>query len=383
MKRKVHGRIEKLTLAALLALVLLGLPVVLVAQESSDDETANRRQALDELSEDRAAKEQELTQMRQAENLALDELEEIDRDLSELSSRLNRTSSELERKRAQVEHLSRSNEQAVADLENAQARFETRLVEWYKAGGGSMLGSLIATGDLSDFFHVMYYMEKIIKSDQETIDFIREQQGRIYEQTQALRTEITQFERLLAELRTDEGRFEELRESRYTQLTAIASDVDTAERALRELEASSYEIAMLLQASTYTSSLAGGPLIRPIDGSVSSDFGMRRHPIFGGVRMHTGVDINAPYGTHIHAAADGIVVYSGWKRGYGNCVTIDHGNGLATLYAHCSSLEVSVGETVRRGQVIARVGSTGWSTGNHLHFEVRINGEPVDPEDYI
>ncbi|HDS30195.1 MAG TPA: M23 family metallopeptidase, partial [Firmicutes bacterium] len=91
----------------------------------------------------------------------------------------------------------------------------------------------------------------------------------------------------------------------------------------------------------------------------------------------------APGGTPIHASGSGIVAYAGWKSGYGWTVILDHGSGLATLYAHCSSLIVNTGETVSRGQVIARVGSTGLSTGNHLHFEVRINGEPVDPVPYI
>jgi murein DD-endopeptidase MepM/ murein hydrolase activator NlpD len=374
-----------LIIAIFLPIFTFTLPAVLLAQDSSDDEEnlEGARDRLEELGEERAVMERELQELRQAENLALDELEEIDQELTTISRRLERTTSELETKRAQVDFLNASNEQAVSDLEAAQKRFEARLVAWYKSGGTSILGTMISTGDLADFFHIMYYMEEILKSDQENIAFIREQQGLIFEQTEELNTEIAECERLLGEMREDENHYQELRETRYSRMAAIAGDVDTAEQALRELEASSYEIAMLLQRSTYTSPSAGGPLIRPIDAPITSGFGMRRHPIFGGMRMHTGVDMPAPYGTNIHAARDGLVVFAGWKRGYGNCITIDHGNGLATLYAHCSSLEVSVGETVRRGQVIARVGSTGWSTGNHLHFEVRINGEPVDPEGYI
>lgn len=383
--KKLHIRAALwLLIAVMLPVFTFGVPIALLAQDSSDEEDVDEaRERLEELGEERAVLERELTEMRQAENLALDELEEIDRELSYISRRLERTTAELETKRAQVEFLNASNEQAITDLESAQRKFESRLVAWYKSGGTSVLGTLVSTGDLSDFFHVMHYMEEILKSDQENIAFIREQQGLIYNQTEELQTEIAECERLLDEMREDEEHYSQLRETRYTRMAAIAGDVETAELALRELEASSYEIAMMLQASTYTSSSAGGPLIRPIDAPITSGFGMRRHPIFGGTRMHTGVDMPAPYGTHIHAARDGLIVYSGWKRGYGNTVIIDHGNGLATLYAHASSLEVSVGETVRRGQVIARVGSTGWSTGNHLHFEVRINGEPVDPEGYI
>ncbi len=368
----------RLFLACAIPLILFALPAVLTAQETEDP-----RGKLDELSDQRAALERELNEMRQAENLASDELQYIDTELTNLDRRLERTAATLETKQKQVEFYNESNTQAIADLKTAQEKFEVRLVEWYKSGAGSVLGSLMSAGDLSDFFYVMAYMDAIMKRDQETIDYIREQQGRIAKQTEDLQAEIADCERLLAELHVDEARYEELRGAHYARLSDIAGNVDETEKALRELEASSYEIAMMLQASTYTSSFSGGGMIPPIDAAITSGFGMRRHPIFGGVRMHTGVDMPAAYGTHIHAAQDGVVAFAGWKRGYGNTVIVDHGNGLATLYAHCSSIEVRNGERVNRGQVIAKVGSTGYSTGPHVHFEVRVHGEPVDPENYI
>jgi murein DD-endopeptidase MepM/ murein hydrolase activator NlpD len=124
-------------------------------------------------------------------------------------------------------------------------------------------------------------------------------------------------------------------------------------------------------------------LSAPIPGaSVISPFGMRLHPIYGDLRMHTGVDFAASEGTAIHAAADGVVVSAGPMGGYGNATVIDHGGGLATLYAHQSAILVSPGERVTRGQVIGRVGCTGACTGPHLHFEVRVDGDPVDPMGY-
>ncbi|MDQ2986446.1 MAG: peptidoglycan DD-metalloendopeptidase family protein [Armatimonadota bacterium] len=117
----------------------------------------------------------------------------------------------------------------------------------------------------------------------------------------------------------------------------------------------------------------------PVSGRMSSGFGGRYHPVLKRTRMHTGVDIAAPTGTAIHAAGDGEVIFAGWRGGYGNCIIIDHGGGTATLYGHCSRLYVGVGKKVSTGDSIAAVGSTGMSTGPHLHWEVRVNGTPVNP----
>ncbi len=125
-----------------------------------------------------------------------------------------------------------------------------------------------------------------------------------------------------------------------------------------------------------------GHFLKPVPGGIGSGFGMRYHPILHYFRMHTGVDLHASYGEPVHAADKGLVVFADWRGGYGRCVIIDHGSGYATVYAHMSSFDVSSGQTVSRGQVIGRVGSTGLSTGPHLHFEVRINGTPVNPLNY-
>ncbi len=369
--------------AGLLTLTLWLLPVMIIAQESGDnsEDAGEQRDQLEELSEQSAELRQEIAEMEAAEDLASDELREIDSGLCLARERLATTTRNYETKRSLVDQLNEVHVQAVADLEAAQKRFEARLVEWYKSGAGSMLSSLITTGDLSDFLFAMSYTEAIIENDRETIDFIREQKGRIFEERERLDAEIAECERLIGELREEETRYEELQARRHARLSQIAGDVHAAERALEEMEAASYEIAMILQVSQYTGTV--GRLIKPVDAAFGSGFGMRRHPILGIMRAHSGVDMGAPGGTPIHAAGSGRVVYSGWKRGYGYTVTIDHGSGLATLYAHCSSLLVTVGETVSRGQVIARVGSTGLSTGNHLHFEVRINGDPVDPVPYL
>lgn len=125
------------------------------------------------------------------------------------------------------------------------------------------------------------------------------------------------------------------------------------------------------------------PTIKPTGGSIVSGFGWRRNPLTGGVHFHKGIDIVSPVGTPIVAPSDGVVSLAGVKTGYGYCVRLDHKYGFQTLYGHCSKLLVEEGDTVERGDIIALIGSTGWSIGPHLHYEVRINGVHVDPKEYI
>ena len=143
------------------------------------------------------------------------------------------------------------------------------------------------------------------------------------------------------------------------------------------------ELLRARQAGETATPARRGLFARPVDGPITSGFGPRVHPIFGDVRMHTGVDFGVAAGTPIRAAGDGVVVLAGPYGGYGNATVIDYGNALATLYGHQSALLVAPGDRVTRGQVIGRSGCTGYCTGPHLHFEVRVYGTPVDPLPYL
>jgi murein DD-endopeptidase MepM/ murein hydrolase activator NlpD len=163
----------------------------------------------------------------------------------------------------------------------------------------------------------------------------------------------------------------ESREDYLEEVGALAAESASLAASIRKAQAQ----AAVTSTGTGTPSASG--FIWPVSGTVVSGFGMR----WG--RMHEGIDITAPTGTSIWAAAAGTVIWSSWRGGYGNCVVVDHGNGLATLYAHASALLVSVGQQVSQGQTVALVGSTGNSSGPHLHFEVRVNGVAVDPLLYL
>ena len=145
------------------------------------------------------------------------------------------------------------------------------------------------------------------------------------------------------------------------------------------------EIKKLAVTASFGEDYRGGTMQWPIYGhyTITSNYGMRTHPITGVYKLHTGVDISATIGSDFTAIADGIVVKAEYNGAYGNMVIIDHGGGVQTLYAHGSQIIAQVGQEVKAGDIVLKVGSTGYSTGPHAHFEVRINGSPVNPLDYV
>jgi murein DD-endopeptidase MepM/ murein hydrolase activator NlpD len=164
-----------------------------------------------------------------------------------------------------------------------------------------------------------------------------------------------------------------MKQSYRQRLTAIERESDGISLILRTAQASQSPVLQLPMVRT--------PLERPV--TLESAFGMRRHPIFGEMRMHTGADLNGVMGQPIRAAAAGIVVLAASQDGYGNVVVLDHGNQIATAYAHMSKFSVKTGDVVARGQIIGAVGATGYATGPHLHFEYRVSGGPIDPMPHI
>lgn len=202
-----------------------------------------------------------------------------------------------------------------------------------------------------------------VASKKTAIDAVRNEQ---IQATREVAKEIEEERRLIAVLRQRQDAFE-------SRMAALKRESDSIGELLRRRQAGQVP-------GQPGNSTLGWPLTTV---RITSEFGPRLHPIYGTERMHNGLDFGASTGTPIFAGADGVVIAAGERGGYGNAVIIDHGASLSTLYAHQSSMAVSVGDLVKRGQVIGYVGSTGFSTGPHLHFEVRVNGAPVDPMLYL
>ncbi|MDJ0792269.1 MAG: peptidoglycan DD-metalloendopeptidase family protein [Acidimicrobiia bacterium] len=223
-------------------------------------------------------------------------------------------------------------------------------------------------------------------SEEEAIEaVIREREAAVVAELTGLEELNAQFS--ASEMRAREQQAELEATSREVEetLAALEREIDEFEGELAALAREETSIRSAIEAAAAASNptTSSGGFVRPVPGAVSSGFGMRVHPITGQNRMHNGLDMNGATGDPIRAAKSGTVILAGVKGGYGNTVMIDHGGGMVTLYAHQSRFAVSQGQQVAAGAVIGYVGSTGVSTGPHLHFEVRINGQPTDPAKYL
>ncbi len=389
--------------------VVLGLALALVfaasaAGQDPGTEKAQVDQRIAELqAEISAAKEHEgvltsqlgavLTELQAAQSAvaqAEGSLSLLEAELASEQSRLERLTVLLERQTRRLRRLEKEYRRAVVILE---ARVRAIYIE-EEPDTLSVLVSATTFGDLIDGYE---FVSRIGLQDQRIVGQVEAAKRRAAEERRA--TERTQ--RLTAATvsviaaRTDEARGlrntlasnrDTLASARRLKQSALATSRENREEYLQEVDALAAQSASLAAAirdaqaragSTGTGTPSSSGLIWPVNGTVVSVFGWR----WG--RMHEGIDISASSGTPIWAAAAGTVIHAGWLGGYGNLVVVDHGDGLATAYAHASAILVGVGQLVSQGETVSLVGSTGNSSGPHLHFEVRVNGVAVDPLLYL
>ncbi len=271
-------------------------------------------------------------------------------------------------------------------------------IEAYMRGGMAEPAIALSAPALADVSVGIAYLEVLTGVSRDAADRFQEvveaeaaEEAKVERVEASVETEIRTHTEALAELARVRLTLDHQRDILATRAEEQVERLDSIEHAIAEFETeisalareeSSIRTAIRAASNANPSPTAPGQLARPVPGRVSSGFGQRIHPISLTVRMHNGVDMNAGQGDRIIAAEDGVVIVSGVKGGYGYTVMIDHGGGMVTLYAHQSKLGVSVGQNVTRGETIGWIGSTGQSTGPHLHFEVRINGRPVNPVTY-
>jgi len=284
-----------------------------------------------------------------------------------------------------------------AEYAESMRTLNRRLVDIYESDQASTLDVFLGAANVQEALDQVAFMTDIGVQDRRIATEVSQAKAQVRAaraKTKKLRTNVESETKVIS-ARAEQTRFvrDELvgardqiattKQQKLTDLSQLTAEERAAAEEIDSLQASSAALTARIQAaqanrsggSSSTPSSAG--LIWPASGPVTSPFGWR----WG--RMHEGIDIGASYGSGIHAAAAGTVIYCGWESGYGNLVVIDHGGNLATAYGHQSAIAVTCGQQVSQGQVIGYVGSTGHSTGPHLHFEVRINGAPVDPLGYL
>ena len=315
-------------------------------------------------------------------------IQELNDKISSYEKEIASLGSEAEKLESSIAELEEQLEVAQEKYDSQKEAFETRMIVMYEAGETTYLDVLLSSRSLTEFISTYYMMSEIASLDSEMLTELDNEKRVIQTAKESIERQREQFKIAKDNKEKTAITLENTKiiRNRYmNELTeeelSLQQQIDAYYNEINNIEA---EIVMLTTANI-GSEYAGGAMAWPVPGysRITSPFGMRTHPFTGVYKLHTGTDIGAPIGTNFIAANSGVVIKAGWNNAYGNMVIVDHGGGVSTLYAHGSEILVTVGQTVQKGDPVLKVGSTGYSTGPHAHFEVRINGEYVDPMNFV
>lgn len=335
-------------------------------------------------------------------NEASGQLEGVQNDLSEnlqqvqkLDERISETEQELNGLNTQITNLQTSIDEVEVNLKNAQTSYDSQktlldnyLVEVQESSDVEYLDVLLSSKNISEFLSSYFLISELASYEMDLLDDMQAKKDEI----ELSKQKLEQNREQLATIKANQSKTATILENTKSVRQNFISKLSDQEKEIQaqideyntRFEEINKEILELAQGSI-AAEYIGGELAWPVPGytRITSKYGMRTHPITGVYKLHTGVDIGAPMGANFIAANDGIVTKASYNSAYGNMVIIDHGGGVSTLYAHGSEILVEVGQTVKRGDPVLKVGSTGYSTGAHAHFEVRLNGVVTDPMPYI
>lgn len=313
-----------------------------------------------------------------------DKIRNAEKDIAQMETKLV----ELE---AKVKETSENLEVVQKSYDDNQKIMEKRLVVMYETGNVSYLDLLLSSANLVEFLSNYYFVEEMIKSDNELLENIEKEKNEIETKKEQLDKEKTELKLLKVKQEQTRVIMQNNKTMQQNQIDRLSEDEKILQQKIQEYKEEEARIEALIQLAAnnyeYSGEFTGGVMVWPIAKSgtyITSGYSIREHPIQGITKFHTGIDIgNAGFGAPVIAAADGVVTLASYYGGYGNCVMINHGNGISTLYGHGQKILTQVGAEVKKGDLIMEVGSTGMSTGPHLHFEVRVNGSHVNPLPYL
>lgn len=377
----------KKILACLLSLTLLislGLDTTVFAGQISD-------------------KKDELNQVEEQQTEVSNNLDELAGKIEEQKQVVEELQGEIRIKQEEIQTTEEEIKQIKADIVERRDGLNSRLRAMYKNGSVGYLDVLLGSNSLSEFLDNVEMIQKIYKADQDTLTQLKQQEDELKQKQTELKEEkaeigvkVEESEAKQAELQENINTLQSKLEELNQEAESLNSEIKRLQEENRKKREERERQRRLQQQQEQQQEQGdeepgnvdvdynGGPFVWPTTSTyITSEFGYRVHPITGIYTGHTGIDIGAGMDSPVYAAADGTVIIAGWYGGYGYAVVIDHGGGISTLYGHNNSLNVSVGDEVSQGQVIAASGSTGNSTGPHVHFEVRVNGACVDPMGYF
>lgn len=375
-------------LCIVLAFIIICTYITVVYAEDSNNNLTNLQEQQQDLQNQLNESNDQLEEVQSQLSENLQQIEKLDEKIQQSEEKITKLNDQVTQLQTEISDIQAKLEVAEKNYETQKQVMEKRLVAIYEAGDTKYIDVLLKSNNISEFLSNYYLITEITSMDQSLLDEVETQKKEIELSKQKLEKNQTS---LASALQTQTQTSTVLQNTKTLRENYIArlSDEEKAKQAqideiTAQYEAVNNQILELAKQGLDTVYI-GGVLAWPVPGytKITSNYGMRVHPITGQYKLHTGVDISAPIGANFVAANDGIVTKAEYNTAYGNMVIIDHGGGISTLYAHGSEILVTVGQTVKRNEAILKVGSTGYSTGPHAHFEVRINGVVTNPIEYI
>jgi murein DD-endopeptidase MepM/ murein hydrolase activator NlpD len=390
IKTRLRATLLSLGLGVLLILFLKAPMMTSAVAQMPSPAVSDLRQWQQKLDQHRAGVSQQREQLQQFEGAAQNRLNGLRQNIQARAAQIKNNQEQIDAATQQLSKLEA--DLVIADKAHEQKKAATvaRLRFLQRRLPANTWAALLQSQTLSELLNRRHQLKLVYQADQQSLVSLKAETERVTSQKQQIELTKNKIALLTQQLMAQKAGYESQAQFQEQLVNRLNTNQRALEAAEDQLERDSQSIALLIQRRLAERPGPGsvvvfgtGLMSYPSVGPVTSTFGWRVHPILGYNRFHSGVDFGAGYGTPIRAADTGTVIFAGWYGGYGNAVVVDHGKGIMTLYGHSSQLYVQAGQVVQRGQAIAAVGSTGLSTGPHLHFEVRQNGYPVDPLAYL